>query len=237
MSFGENLFYLRKKSKITQEELAEELDVSRQSVSKWETGEAYPDTEKLIALCDKFGVTMDDFMRGDLSKGDEKPQTVTDESVAKMQFNGEADDGVQIKSNETTGCGDEKTSKQSKVYASVSSVVMLCALCVFLVCGFVWNLWYVAWVAFLFSSAICLLLKIFLGGESDKAHTHKNGVEHNFGTSGRKKLHSISGEISGAVMLICTGVYLLVGMLCSIWHPTWIIFIVGATICTILGIF
>lgn len=38
MSFGENLQYLRKKKEITQEQLAEELEVSRQSVSKWESG-------------------------------------------------------------------------------------------------------------------------------------------------------------------------------------------------------
>ena len=66
MSFADNLQYLRKREKITQEELAEQLEVSRQSVSKWETGEAFPETEKLIALCDIFDVNMDDLMRGDL---------------------------------------------------------------------------------------------------------------------------------------------------------------------------
>lgn len=50
MSFAENLQYLRKRDKVTQEGLAETLGVSRQSVSKWETGEAYPETEKIIAL-------------------------------------------------------------------------------------------------------------------------------------------------------------------------------------------
>lgn len=67
MSFAENLQYLRKKFKITQEELAEEMQVSRQSVSKWETGESYPETEKLISLCDKFRVSMDTLTRGDVA--------------------------------------------------------------------------------------------------------------------------------------------------------------------------
>ena len=71
MAFAENLYYLRKKNRITQEELADFLDVSRQSVSKWETGEAYPETEKLIALCDKFGVSLDDLLRGDLTQPQE----------------------------------------------------------------------------------------------------------------------------------------------------------------------
>lgn len=68
MSFGENLQYLRKQNKITQEELADFLQVSRQSVSKWETGEAYPETEKLIALSDKFAVTLDALLRGDVTE-------------------------------------------------------------------------------------------------------------------------------------------------------------------------
>ena len=69
MAFADNLQYLRKRDKITQEELADKLQVSRQSVSKWETGEAYPETEKIIALCDIFGVTMDDLMRGGVAQG------------------------------------------------------------------------------------------------------------------------------------------------------------------------
>lgn len=67
VAFADNLYYLRKKNRITQEELADCLDVSRQSVSKWETGEAYPETEKLIALCDKFNVSLDELLRGDLT--------------------------------------------------------------------------------------------------------------------------------------------------------------------------
>lgn len=79
MSFAENLQYLRRREKITQEELAEELDVSRQSVSKWETGEAFPETEKLIVLCDRFKVNMDDLVRGDIAHG--SPENEKDENT------------------------------------------------------------------------------------------------------------------------------------------------------------
>ncbi len=67
MVFAKNLQYLRKRDKITQEELAERIGVSRQSVSKWETGEAYPETDKLILLCDLFAVSLDALLRTDLS--------------------------------------------------------------------------------------------------------------------------------------------------------------------------
>ena len=54
MKFGENLKSLRKKEKISQEVLAEKVGVSRQSVSKWENGEAYPEMSNILALCAIF---------------------------------------------------------------------------------------------------------------------------------------------------------------------------------------
>lgn len=46
MSFSENLQYLRKKQNLTQEQFAEQMEVSRQAVSKWESGQSYPEMEK-----------------------------------------------------------------------------------------------------------------------------------------------------------------------------------------------
>ena len=65
MTLGENLQYLRTNKGLTQEALAEQLSVSRQSVSKWESDTAYPEMEKLIMLCDVFHVNMDVLLRGD----------------------------------------------------------------------------------------------------------------------------------------------------------------------------
>ncbi|HIW75504.1 MULTISPECIES: helix-turn-helix domain-containing protein [Gordonibacter] len=67
MSFAENLVYLRQHYGITQEGLAEQLGVSRQTVSKWEAGTNYPEMEKLLVLCDLFHVSMDDLLRGAVS--------------------------------------------------------------------------------------------------------------------------------------------------------------------------
>ena len=67
MSFAENLVYLRQHYGVTQEGLAEQLGVSRQTVSKWEAGTNYPEMDKLLTLCDLFHVSMDDLMRGAVS--------------------------------------------------------------------------------------------------------------------------------------------------------------------------
>ncbi|MBQ4639918.1 MAG: helix-turn-helix transcriptional regulator [Clostridia bacterium] len=68
MYFGKNLLHLRKKmGGMTQERLAERLNVSRQTVGKWETEEALPEMGKLLEICDLFSVKLDALIREDLS--------------------------------------------------------------------------------------------------------------------------------------------------------------------------
>ncbi len=66
MSFRKNLEYLRKGRKLSQEDLADKLGISRQSVSKWESGAAYPETEKILAICKIFDCTLDELMNQDM---------------------------------------------------------------------------------------------------------------------------------------------------------------------------
>lgn len=59
MNFPEKLLTLRKANNLTQEQLAEKLDVSRQSISKWESGQATPELEKIVVMSAIFDVTTD----------------------------------------------------------------------------------------------------------------------------------------------------------------------------------
>jgi transcriptional regulator with XRE-family HTH domain len=68
MSLSENLQNLRKIKNMSQEELAEKLNVSRQAVSKWESGNGYPETEKIITICDIFDCSMDELVKGKISE-------------------------------------------------------------------------------------------------------------------------------------------------------------------------
>ena len=67
MSFAENLKQLRKEKQLSQEELAEILDVSRQAVSKWEQGIGYPEVEKLLLLSRKLSVSLDSLMETEIA--------------------------------------------------------------------------------------------------------------------------------------------------------------------------
>lgn len=65
MAFSDNLQFLRARRGLTQEQLAEELNVSRQSVSKWESGAAFPEMDTLLRLCELYEVSLDLLLRGD----------------------------------------------------------------------------------------------------------------------------------------------------------------------------
>lgn len=84
MNLGENLQNLRKAKEMSQEELAEKLNVSRQAVSKWETGETSPETEKIIMICDLFDCTMDSLVKGKVMIKDEASKKVYDKFMNKF---------------------------------------------------------------------------------------------------------------------------------------------------------
>ncbi len=67
MKFGENLYNLRKANKMSQEKLAEKMDVTRQSVSKWENGESYPEMEKIMKLCNIFHCKINDLVHENMA--------------------------------------------------------------------------------------------------------------------------------------------------------------------------
>lgn len=68
MAFSENLQFLRAQAGTTQEQLAEQLDVSRQSVSKWEGGQSFPEMDTLLQICDLYDVNLDILLRGSVEE-------------------------------------------------------------------------------------------------------------------------------------------------------------------------
>lgn len=68
MNFAENLKVLREKSGMTQEQLAERMEVSRQTVSKWESEASFPEMEKLIQLTELFDCSMDGLLKGNMQQ-------------------------------------------------------------------------------------------------------------------------------------------------------------------------
>ena len=80
MDFGEKLRLIRKEKGITHEELAEQLQVSRQAVSKWEAGTGYPEADKLLVISRVLNVSLDNLM-----DNEQKPERKTDQVVTNSK--------------------------------------------------------------------------------------------------------------------------------------------------------
>ncbi len=68
MKFSEKLQKLRKENKMSQEQLADQLEVSRQAVSKWESGQTYPEMDKLLSICKLFKCSLDDLTNDEVKE-------------------------------------------------------------------------------------------------------------------------------------------------------------------------
>ena len=86
MSFSENLKQIRRDFNLSQEELAEMLDVSRQAISKWEQGQGYPEVEKLLLLSSKLNISLDTLMSGEMNcdRGAKKEYEINSQETVEI---------------------------------------------------------------------------------------------------------------------------------------------------------
>ena len=80
MKFNEKLLKLRKEKGLSQEELGMEMQVSRQTVSKWEAGQSYPDFTRLVMLSDFFDMTLDELVK-DIDVQEVRENSLTNEKI------------------------------------------------------------------------------------------------------------------------------------------------------------
>ena len=115
MSLGSNIYDLRAKADLSQEELAAKLGVSRQSVSKWETDASVPDVDKLIQLSKVFEITLDELVNGEAP-----PQQQAQEQIYET---------IQVKSTPAVSSSTFKTRKiVGAVFIGVSLLSMFLSL-------------------------------------------------------------------------------------------------------------
>ena len=248
MFLEENLQYLRKQNKMTQEELAEYLQVSRQSVSKWETGEAYPETEKLIAICEKFDVSLDRLVRGDVTINEDAAKS---ENVKNNEIMANNKDTAQTET--VDGETDKKVlretekpqpeiSKKDKVMQiigySLGWLITLSCVVAYLCMGFLGGLWHPGWIVFIGGVTLNIIVGAVFGNDGNNEANRHNGENNEANRGNGEPLNfkaRLFGGLAGASMMASVTVYLCIGFLCNLWHPGWVIFIAGAALSGLFG--
>ena len=120
--FSENLKKIRKENNLSQEQLADELGVSRQAISKWESASAYPEMDKIIMICDKFNVNIDDLLHKDIKE-------VKSEEESKKKLNNYMDDFLSFITN-TVNLFSKMTFK-SKIKCIIEQIIIILVLLIF----------------------------------------------------------------------------------------------------------
>ena len=176
IELANRLAELRKQKGLSQEELADKLQVSRQAISKWERGEASPDTDNLIELAKIYGISLDELVGLSSPKEETKDGGIfiNDEGVhisggGKIHI--KDDDGSEVEINsEEIRVTDEKgktkvihpNHEYNKFMALISSVITLSVVITYLILGSVWGLWAQAWPLFILVIVIPSIFEAFV---------------------------------------------------------------------------
>ena len=125
MSFGSRLQALRHRHGITQEAFAQQLNVSRQAVSKWESSRGYPEMEKLLYICKQYGVTMDELFADEVPSAQRESTEPEQEGLSQ---------GPTLKQSLGNFFTNLSPRDQWMFGTAVSSVVLVLASLFFLLC-------------------------------------------------------------------------------------------------------
>lgn len=217
MNLGEKLFELRKSKNLTQDDVAEKLEVTRQTISKWETNQSTPDFDKIVPLCNLYEITPNELLGQDGQKeNSENKEEISWDQAKKHLF--------------TRGKDEERYQDMTKTQIKQKSAQIV-STSIFI---------YIVAVAFLMiaipvqhanpiiASAIFLLL---VGWATTRMIKHYMSIPKFEKTVEEKKEEKLLKQINEVITLLCVVVYFIVSFTTFAWHITWVIFIISGLLC------
>lgn len=227
MNINERLLKLRKEKGYSQEELANEINVSRQTISKWETGESNPDFDKIEPLCNLYGISADELIRG------VKSEALKEE----IDINEEKNEEILQKENVIV---DNKYPKPVKKYEAL--VVSISLFLYFI--SIVWIIFIESLNVmseelmvsiFLVIAAIptCLLTYYYIAVGNQKRLLKEQAKINQVGLENYTKVRKYK-EIDEIIALLFTIIYLFVSFVTGGWYITWILWIVYSLVIKIV---
>lgn len=217
--FGEFLYTLRKEKGMTQAELAQALGVTNKAVSKWETGEAMPETAQLLPISRIFGVTVDELLAG---KREEKSAgDASDDEEKYEEF-----DAEDIKNHIfTRGKDDEPKTLSEKICGIICGSIVTACLLTYLLLGSLAEMWNPYWIIVVNGGLVCGIV----GCISDMFIPAKRQKRINRGEN------PYTGTACGIIMLTAVIAYITASVFTGLWHPLWVIVAGGGLVCSVVG--
>lgn len=141
---GERLTELRIKNNMTQEEFAEYMSVTRQSVSKWETDKTYPDVEKMIRIAELYNVSLDYLIKGQENepvKELEEDKHIEEELTHKVSIDASEEVEIDVQENEEETNSSKPKTRGLKICLGISAVFCVLSF-TFVIMFLVQNPWF-----------------------------------------------------------------------------------------------
>lgn len=206
MNLGEKLYELRKAKNLSQEDVADKLKVTRQTVSKWETNQSTPDFDKILPLCELFEISTEELLTGKKAEKGEEKQTTDDQQEEKQPSKEE----VRRKSAEVVS---------SSVFLYILSVVVI--IIAIPVLG----------IDPIIATSIFLLI---IAVATMRIIKHYMSVPKFEKTKEEKEDDQVLKQINAIIGTICVIIYFLVSFITMAWYVTWVIFVINGLICQIV---
>ena len=268
---NENLQFYRKQLGLTQEKFAEKLGVSRQSVSKWESGTAYPETEKLLIMCDMFGCTLDTLMRGSASKTSHTTKSLYESTYNKFTLR--ICMGVFLI---LVGiCQFTSLDMQEDLQVIIFFIFLIPAVLIFIASGLIYSRFVdknpnlpdfyteeekdcankrfiisLCFEIFLVLMAVLFILLLEAIGYPNPVIAfmptiaiavpciiYSSMIFAKYIPNKSDANSNTKSKYCDIIMPCCVVIYLFIGFVYNLWHPGWIIFLVGVIIITIIDFF
>jgi len=218
----------RKQNRLSQEELAEKIGVSRQAVSKWERAESSPDTDNLIELARLYNISLDELLYTAEPVGGEIPETTQEPEAPEADTQADAQtapDGEAVPAEPeraviSIGPAGIKIAPlrrrfmQNPKWRALWRVpVPLIVTAIYLLMGFCLHLWHPGWIIFyaIPSYYFCAAMHVVEGL--------------------RKKLFLFP------ITFVCLTVFFLLGFYGRLWHPAWVVFLLIPAYYSLVGTF
>lgn len=218
MNLAERLFELRKAKNLTQDDVAEKLNVTRQTVSKWETGQSTPDFDKIVPLCELYGISPNELLKGE--KEEPEQETVDSENNEEFNWN-EAKKHLFSRGKDDEENYENMTKNQIKIKSAkvVSSSILIFFIAIaFAGIGITVLRWNPVVVG-------CTFL-ILIGWGVTRIVKHYMSIPKIEKTKEEEKQDKIVKQINDIIGGIGVAIYFIVSFITMAWHITWVIFII-----------
>ncbi len=196
MNIGEKLLELRKSKQLSQEEVANKLNVTRQTVSKWETGQSMPDFDKILPICELYGISADELL--------------TNTKNEKLE-----EEKVKEKEQENQNDKQEITEKRAK---GIGLSILMYFIAV------AWIM--VTIPVFMMNPVLASAVFLLLCGVATYIMVYTCIVYKKEKTKKEEKENKMQKQINEIIAIIVTIIYLFISFTTMAWHITWIIWIV-----------